>query len=129
MQSITEVDPSFGVVEFHPANLDLPNRLPSAQESRRSLATLLGAGAKFLSPMWGSIASGQSLFPAQFHAYEAMEGTEFETELVRFLREWSSKPVDSKRGKKGAKTPTLEAAYVRGERAQRSSNDSRTLVP
>ena len=45
----------------------------------------------FLSPMWGNIASGQTLFPNQFHAYEAMEGTAFEMELVSILRDWNAK--------------------------------------
>jgi hypothetical protein len=91
MTSVTKVDPAFGVVEFHAANLDLPSRLPSQLESRKSLMTLLDAGMKFVSPMWGSLASGQTLFPAQFHAYEAMEGTAFETELVRALSELNVK--------------------------------------
>jgi hypothetical protein len=91
INSIAKVDPAFGVVEFHPANLDLPSRLPSQQESRKSVETLLDAGITFVSPMWGSVASGQTLFPAQFHAYEAMEGTAFETELVRVLRDLNVK--------------------------------------
>ncbi|MBK9606793.1 MAG: hypothetical protein IPO58_10420 [Betaproteobacteria bacterium] len=89
LDSIMSIDPSFGVVEFHPADLDSPTRLPGHEESRKSLLGILNAGARFISPMWGMIASGQTLFPAQFHAYEAMEGTAFETELVRVLREWN----------------------------------------
>lgn len=88
---VAEVDPGFGVVEFHAANLDLPTQMPSLAEARKSLQSLLEAGARFISPMWGSIASGQSLFPEQFHAYESMEGTEFEEELVRTLRSFNSK--------------------------------------
>ncbi|MEO8135778.1 MAG: hypothetical protein ABI831_17600 [Betaproteobacteria bacterium] len=89
LEAIARVDAAFGVVEFHPADLDFPTRLPSRDESRKSLQSVLAAGARFISPMWGTIASGQTLFPARFHAYEAMEGTAFETELVRVLREWN----------------------------------------
>ncbi len=91
IDQIAAIDPKFGVVEFHPANLDLPNRLPTREESRKSLEVLLSAGMTFLSPMWGNIASGQTLFPNQFHAYEAMEGTAFEMELVSILRDWNAK--------------------------------------
>jgi hypothetical protein len=90
LDSVQAVDPAFGVVEFHPADLDFPTRLPTRDESRQTLRNLLGAGARFLSPMWGMVASGQSLFPDRFHAYEAMEGTAFEVELVRVLREWNA---------------------------------------
>jgi len=76
--------------EFHAADLDFPTRLPTREESRQSLSSLLDAGARFISPMWGMVASGQSLFPDRFHAYEAMEGTAFEQELVRALREWNA---------------------------------------
>jgi hypothetical protein len=86
LDAVTGIDPAFGVVEFHPANLDIPNRFPTHAESRDALERLLGAGARFLSPMWGRTASEQTLSPAQFRAFEAMEGTAFETELVRSLR-------------------------------------------
>jgi hypothetical protein len=100
LDAIAGVDPAFGVVEFHPADLDFPTRLPSRDESRKSLQSVLAAGARFISPMWGSFASGQTLFPARFHAYEAMEGTAFETELVRALREWNE--VDSRAATRAA---------------------------
>jgi hypothetical protein len=96
LASVSAVDPAFGVIEFHPADLDFPTRLPTREEARQSLRNLLDAGARFVSPMWGMVASGQSLFPDRFHAYEAMEGTAFELELVRVLREWNaenSRPV------------------------------------
>jgi hypothetical protein len=96
LESVSAVDPAFGVVEFHPADLDFPTRLPTHEEARQSLRNLLDSGARFISPMWGMVASGQSLFPDRFHAYEAMEGTAFELELVRVLREWNaenSRPV------------------------------------
>ena len=86
LDSVAGVDPAFGVVEFHPANLDLPSRLPTQKESRDAIEALLGAGARFVSPMWGRVASEQTLFPGQFRAHEAMEGTAFEMELVRSLR-------------------------------------------
>lgn len=91
LDAVSRIDPAFGVVEFHPANLEIPNRLPTNLESRDALERLLNAGPQFLSPMWGRIASEQTLFPAQFRAFEAMEGTAFETELVRSLRELNAR--------------------------------------
>ena len=90
LESVKAVDPAFGVVEYHPADLDFPTRLPTREESRLSLRNVLDAGARFISPMWGMVASGQTLFPDRFHAYEAMEGTAYEMELVRTLREWNA---------------------------------------
>jgi hypothetical protein len=56
---------------------------------------MINGGARFLSPMWGSLARDQMLHPSSFRAYDAMEGTAFEYQLVWWMRELQALPAGS----------------------------------
>jgi hypothetical protein len=92
---LRSTDPRWGAVEFHPASLVFREKLPSEAESYRAMRELLNGGAHLLSPMHGSYAVERELFPQTFHAYDAMEGSTFEYELVWWLREWRNRPAGS----------------------------------
>lgn len=94
--NIRRADPEWGVVEFHPATIAFPDKLPTHAESYTSLITLINGGARFLSPMWGSYAGDRAVHPGHFKAYDAMEGTAYEYQLVWWLREMRFLPVGSR---------------------------------
>ncbi|MGO8756343.1 MAG: hypothetical protein ACLQHK_14095 [Gallionellaceae bacterium] len=95
IDDIRHVDPEWGVVEFHPAAIYLPEKLPSHAESYATMQALIDGGARFISPMWGSYAGDRVVHPANFKAYDAMEGTPFEYQLVWWLRAMQAWPVGS----------------------------------
>jgi hypothetical protein len=95
IDNIRRVDPDWGVPEFHPATIAFPERLPSHGDSYATLLALINGGARFLSPMWGSLARDQMIHPSSFRAYDAMEGTAFEYQLVWWMREMQGRPVGS----------------------------------
>ncbi|MHB9100795.1 MAG: hypothetical protein ACYC2E_04705, partial [Sulfuricella sp.] len=66
---------------------------PTHAESYTTLFRLINGGARFLSPMWGSYAGDRTVHPGHFKAYDAMEGTAYEYQLVWWLREMRSLPV------------------------------------
>ncbi|MBR0567258.1 hypothetical protein J5J83_14130 [Azoarcus sp. L1K30] len=92
-QNIRSVDPGWGSCEFHPATIDQPERIPSNDESYRTLLTMMNAGARYLSPMWGSRAQDQRTRPEHFRAYDSYEGTPFETQFIWWLKQRSAWPV------------------------------------
>ncbi|MES2934273.1 MAG: hypothetical protein V4805_12395 [Pseudomonadota bacterium] len=95
INNIRRVDPDWGVVEFHPATIAFPEKLPSHEESYATMQTVINGGAHFLSPMWGSFAGDRDLHPYDFKAYDVMEGSSFEYELVWWLRAMQDWPVGS----------------------------------
>ncbi|MGA8146529.1 MAG: hypothetical protein WB870_03010 [Gallionellaceae bacterium] len=95
IDDIRRVDSEWGVVEFHPATISFPEKLPSHAESYATMQALIDGGAQFLSPMWGSYAGDRVVHPANFKAYDAMEGTPFEYQLVWWLRAMQAWPVGS----------------------------------
>lgn len=96
IDNIRRIDPEWGVVEFHPATIAFPDKLPTHAESYTSLLNLINGGARFLSPMWGSHAGDRAVHPGHFKAYDAMEGTAYEYQLVWWLREMRFQPVGSR---------------------------------
>ena len=94
--NIRRVDPEWGVVEFHPASIAFPDKLPTHAESYATLLNLINGGARFLSPMWGSYAGDRAVHPGHFKAYDAMEGTSYEYQLVWWLREMRYLPLGSR---------------------------------
>lgn len=95
LDNVRALDPQWGAIEFHPASLVFRQRLPSEAESYRTLLAILNGGAHLISPMRGSAAGERELFPQDFRAYDVMEGSSFEYELVWWLREWRRRPAGS----------------------------------
>ena len=93
--NIRHADPSWGVVEFHPATISFPEKLPSHAESYATMQALINSGARFLSPMWGSYAGDRVVHPNHFKAYDVMEGSAFEYQLVWWLRSMQAWPLGS----------------------------------
>lgn len=93
--NIRRTDPSWGVVEFHPATIAFPEKLPNHAESYATMQELINGGARFLSPMWGSYAGDRVVHPNHFKAYDAMEGSPFEYQFVWWLRAMQTWPLGS----------------------------------
>jgi hypothetical protein len=88
-EQIAKHSPGWGLAEFNPASLDLPHQLPSYGEAKAVMQEALKQGARFFSPIPGSKASDQTLFPHHFKAYDAFDGTAFETALYQALYDWN----------------------------------------
>ncbi len=95
IDDIRRTDPEWGVVEFQPATIAFPEKLPSHAESYATMQALINGGARFISPMWGSYAGDRVVHPDHFKAYDAMEGTPFEYQFVWWLRAMQAWPVGS----------------------------------
>lgn len=93
--NIRRTDPSWGVVEFHPATIAFPEKLPNHAESYATMQELINGGARFLSPMWGSYAGDRVVHPNHFKAYDVMEGSAFEYQFVWWLRAMQTWPLGS----------------------------------
>jgi hypothetical protein len=95
LQNLRRMDRAWGVVEFQPATISFPERLPSHEQAYSSVGRVLNAGAHFLTPMWGSRISDRMVFPDHFRSYDAFTGTAFEYQLVWWLLLRQSHPVGS----------------------------------
>lgn len=93
--NIRRIDPSWGVAEFHPATIEFPELLPGHEQSYASIGRVLNAGARFISPMWGSHAADRMIYPADFRSYDAFTGTAYEYQLVWWLIRWQGLPAGS----------------------------------
>jgi hypothetical protein len=91
--NIRSVDPDWGAVEFHPAVIAQPEKLPTQTESYQTMLAIVNGGANFMSPMWGSRADDQKLHPEKFRAYDSMEGTAFEFQLAWWMLQLQRLPV------------------------------------
>ena len=91
--NIRSVDPEWGAVEFHPAVIVQPEKLPTHEESYQTLLAIVNGGANFMSPMWGSRADDQRLHPEKFRAYDSMEGTAFEFQLAWWMLKLQQLPA------------------------------------
>lgn len=95
IDNIRRVDPEWGVVEFHPATIAFPEKLPGHTESYATMQALINGGAHFLSPMWGSYVGDRMVHPNNFKAYDVMEGSAYEYQFVWWLRAMQAWPVGS----------------------------------
>lgn len=95
IDNIRRADPSWGMVEFHPGTIAFPEKMPSHAESYATMQALINGGARFLSPMWGSYAGDRVVHPHHFKAYDVMEGSPFEYQLVWWLRAMQTWPLGS----------------------------------
>jgi hypothetical protein len=95
IDNIRRVDPEWGVVEFHPATIAFPEKLPDHAESYATMQALINGGAHFLSPMWGSYVGDRMVHPNNFKAYDVMEGSAYEYQFVWWLRAMQAWPVGS----------------------------------
>jgi hypothetical protein len=91
--NIRSLDPGWGTVEFHPAVIAQPEKLPTQTESYQTLLAIVNGGANFMSPMWGSRAEDQKLHPEKFRAYDSMEGTAFEFQLAWWMLQLQRLPA------------------------------------
>ena len=95
IDNIRRIDPAWGVVEFHPATIAFPEKLPDHNESYATMQALINGGANFLSPMWGSYVGDRVVHPNNFKAYDVMEGSAYEYQFVWWLRAMQAWPVGS----------------------------------
>ncbi|RFC31331.1 MAG: hypothetical protein DID91_2727704285 [Candidatus Nitrotoga sp. MKT] len=95
IDNIRRTDPEWGVVEFHPATIAFPEKLPDHMESYATMQALINGGAHFLSPMWGSYVGDRMVHPNNFKAYDVMEGSAYEYQFVWWLRTMQAWPVGS----------------------------------
>ncbi|RFC35458.1 MAG: hypothetical protein DID90_2727554511 [Candidatus Nitrotoga sp. LAW] len=95
IDNIRRTDPEWGVVEFHPATIAFPEKLPDHTESYATMQALINGGAHFLSPMWGSYVGDRMVHPNNFKAYDVMEGSAYEYQFVWWLRTMQAWPVGS----------------------------------
>ncbi|MDO9101800.1 MAG: hypothetical protein Q7J20_02370 [Candidatus Nitrotoga sp.] len=95
IDNIRRTDPEWGVVEFHPATIAFPEKLPDHTESYATMQALINGGAHFLSPMWGSYVGDRMVHPNNFKAYDVMEGSAYEYQFVWWLRAMQAWPVGS----------------------------------
>ena len=95
IDNIRRTDPEWGVVEFHPATIAFPEKLPDHAESYATMQALINGGAHFLSPMWGSYVGDRMVHPNNFKAYDVMEGSAYEYQFVWWLRAMQAWPVGS----------------------------------
>ena len=125
VDNIRSVDPEWGTVEFHPAVIVQPEKLPTQEESYQTLLAIVNGGARFMAPMWGSRADDQKLHPEKFRAYDSMEGTAFEYQMAwwmlqlqrlpagRLLFPFGNALVDSQDGWSGGKGTRVAASRGR----------------
>ncbi len=95
IDNIRQTDPEWGIVEFHPATIAFPEKLPSHAESYATMQALINGGVRFLSPIWGSYAGDRMVHPNHVKAYDVMEGSAHEYQLVWWLRAMQAWPVGS----------------------------------
>lgn len=95
LDNIRSADPAWGLIEFHPATISFPERLPSHAESYATMQAALNGGAHFLSPIWGSYAGDRVVHPNNLKAYDVMEGSTHEYQMVWWLRAVQAWPVGS----------------------------------
>ena len=93
MENIRTTDEWWGVVEMNPAVIDKPDKVASHAESYKTLLETLNAGARFISPMWGSRLDDQKMHPAEFRSYDAMDGAPFEYQLAWWLIQLQTRPA------------------------------------
>ncbi len=93
IDNIRTIDPDWGVGEFHPATISFPEQAPSHLEAYTTMQTLINGGVHFLSPIWGSYAGDRVVHPNNFKAYDVMEGSAHEYQLVWWLRAMQTRPV------------------------------------
>lgn len=95
IDNIRRIDPRWGLVEFHPATIAFPTTLPSHEESYWTMLAAIDGGARFFSPMWGSVARDQTLRPERFRSYDAMDGTAFEFQFAWWMKALQALPAGS----------------------------------
>lgn len=95
IDNIRGTDPEWGVGEFHPATISFPEKLPNHAEAYATMQALINGGVHFLSPIWGSYAGDRVIHPNNFKAYDVMEGSAHEYQLVWWLRAMQAWPVGS----------------------------------
>lgn len=96
LENIAAIDAHWAVVEMHPATIERPRKLPSHDESYRTIASIYNHGARSLTVMWGSWAGDQRIHPEAFRAYDTLEQSSWETALLGWLRELSEIPAGSR---------------------------------
>lgn len=95
IDNIRRIDPEWGVVEFHPATIAFPKRMPSHADAYATMQALINGGTRFLSPIWGSHAGDRVIHPNSVKSYDVMEGSDFEYQFVWWLRAMQAWPVGS----------------------------------
>jgi hypothetical protein len=93
--NIRGIDPHWGVIEFHPATIEKPQTMPGHDDAYQTMFSIINGGARFMSPMWGSRADDQWLYPERFRSYDSMDGTPFEFQLAWWMLKLQRLPAGS----------------------------------
>lgn len=96
LDNIAGMDQRWAVVETHPATIAHPNILPSHRDSYRTIESIFNYGASNMTLMWGSWAGDQTIHPESFRAYDVLEQSAWETQLLSWLREIPDLPLGSR---------------------------------
>ena len=86
------LSPGWGVVEFHPADLKFPKRVPTFDESYKSLHRMLAGGAQFVSVMSWNGGSGQFRDQPGFVAFTVIKDSPLESAMTTLMSNYSGLP-------------------------------------
>ena len=95
LDNIAAVDRRWAVVEMHPATIARPNTLPTHGDAYRTMQSIYNHGASSMTLMWGSWAGDQALHPEAFRAYDVLDQSAWETQLLLWLRAIADLPQGS----------------------------------
>lgn len=91
----SSLSPGWGVVEFHPADLKYPKRVPTFTESYRALDRMLTGGAQFVSVMSWNGGSGQFRDQPGFVAFTVIKDSPLESAMTALMSNYSGLPKGS----------------------------------
>ncbi len=89
------LSPGWGVVEFHPADLKLPKRVPPLSESYTALDRMLTAGARFVSVMSWNGGSGQFRDQPGYVAFTVIKDSPLESAITALMSNYAGLPRGS----------------------------------
>lgn len=90
-----ELSPGWGVVEFHPADLKHPRRVPTFAESYEALDRMLTGGAQFVSVMAWNGGSGQFRNDPGYVAFTVIKDTPLESAMTALMSNYGGLPRGS----------------------------------
>lgn len=84
-ETFSRFDSDWAAVEFNPADLRKPQRMPGFAEGRQSLRDLFNYGARFVAPMAWNGSNGINAGQPGFVAFTALRNTPLEDSIRDFL--------------------------------------------
>ena len=89
------LSPGWGVVEFHPADLKQPKRVPTLAESYAALNRMLTGGAQFVSVMSWNGGSGQFRDQPGYVAFTVIKDSPLESAITALMSNYAGLPRGS----------------------------------